>query len=84
MKQRYLALEHQRERHEMEVHKYMDTCERHERYKRLHAEGAAARRKFAEDHEHTPTIPSDPMDEGAWMDGWRGEEIKINNERARR
>ncbi|MCP4898872.1 MAG: hypothetical protein GY906_18020 [bacterium] len=82
--QRYIALENARKRYESEVHKYMDTCERHERYKRFRAEGATARRKFAEDHEYSPPVPSDSMDEGAWMEGWRGEEVKINNERGRK
>jgi len=80
---RWRALENDKQLYEEELHAYMDRCERHERTKRNHAAGKAARRQFAEDPTIEPAIPSDPMEEADWMDGWRGEEIKINNERAR-
>jgi hypothetical protein len=40
-------------------------------YETYYRQGAAARRRWAEDPESIPTIPHDPEAEAAWIDGWQ-------------
>lgn len=75
------TLENDRRIYVDERAEYEARCERGNRYARFYTKGRRARRLLNLIDGYVPDIPEDLMDAGAYMDGWRYEELKINDER---